>query len=127
MIGVVALGGRRSGEGAWAWTVVTTLRFVMAATARMRTEASITATCASTLCKVAVAEAGRIGPEYIDDRCWGASSGVVGPQPTGSRPCQGGYDGVFDAQFKVVFDAIRELMSSRVPPGRKIGFGEDGS
>ncbi len=28
----------------------------------------------------------------------------------------------YDAQFKVVFDAIRELMSPKMPPRRRIGF-----
>ena len=28
----------------------------------------------------------------------------------------------YDAQFRVVFDAIRELMSPKVPPRRGIGF-----
>lgn len=28
----------------------------------------------------------------------------------------------YDAQFKVVFDAIRELMSPKLPPRRRIGF-----
>jgi hypothetical protein len=28
----------------------------------------------------------------------------------------------YDAQFKVVFDAIRELMAPPVPPKRRIGF-----
>ena len=28
----------------------------------------------------------------------------------------------YDAQFKVVFDAIRELMAPTVPPKRRIGF-----
>lgn len=32
-----------------------------------------------------------------------------------------------DAQFKLVFDAIREIMSPAIPPSvRKIGFGRDG-
>lgn len=30
----------------------------------------------------------------------------------------------YDAQFKVVFDALRKLMTSPVNPKRKIGFGE---
>jgi len=33
----------------------------------------------------------------------------------------------YDAQFKVVFDTIRELMSTDVPPARRIGFGSDDS
>ena len=28
----------------------------------------------------------------------------------------------YDAKFKIVFDAIRELMSPKVPPRRRIGF-----
>jgi hypothetical protein len=28
----------------------------------------------------------------------------------------------YDAQFKVVFDAIRELVSPQLPPRRRIGF-----
>jgi hypothetical protein len=28
----------------------------------------------------------------------------------------------YDAQFRVVFDAIRELMKPVPPPGRKLGF-----
>ena len=31
----------------------------------------------------------------------------------------------YDAQFKVVFDAIRELMAPPVPPKRRIGFVSD--
>ena len=32
----------------------------------------------------------------------------------------------YDGQFKIVFDAIRQIMSSTVPPGnRTIGFGRD--
>lgn len=31
----------------------------------------------------------------------------------------------YDAQFKVVFDAIRELISPEPMPTRKIGFGVD--
>ena len=31
----------------------------------------------------------------------------------------------YDAQFKVVFDAIRELMAPPQPPKRRIGFHED--
>jgi hypothetical protein len=30
----------------------------------------------------------------------------------------------YDAQFKVVFDAIRELMTPPVPSKRRIGFGK---
>jgi hypothetical protein len=33
----------------------------------------------------------------------------------------------YDAQFKVVFDAIRELMSPRVPPRPRIGFTGEGA
>jgi hypothetical protein len=32
----------------------------------------------------------------------------------------------YDTQFKVVFDAIRQLMAPPVKPRRKIGFGRDG-
>jgi len=32
----------------------------------------------------------------------------------------------YDAQLKVVFDAIRELMAPPPKPGRRIGFGEEG-
>jgi len=31
----------------------------------------------------------------------------------------------YDAQFKVVFDAIRQLMAPPTPPRRRIGFGRD--
>ena len=31
----------------------------------------------------------------------------------------------YDAQFKVVFDAIRELMAPPAPPKRRIGFVSD--
>ncbi len=31
----------------------------------------------------------------------------------------------YDAQFTVVFEAIRELMKPEVPPRRQIGFGAD--
>jgi hypothetical protein len=33
----------------------------------------------------------------------------------------------YDAQFRVVFDAIRGLMEPPSKPGRRIGFGRDGS
>jgi hypothetical protein len=31
----------------------------------------------------------------------------------------------YDGQFKVVFDAIRQLMAPRTKPGRRIGFDTD--
>jgi len=33
----------------------------------------------------------------------------------------------YDSQFKVVFDAIRELMTPPPAPHRRIGFGQEGS
>lgn len=33
----------------------------------------------------------------------------------------------YDAQFRAVFDAIRELMAPPVKPRRRIGFGPEGS
>ena len=33
----------------------------------------------------------------------------------------------YDSQFKIVFDAIREIMNPQPPPAkRRIGFGDDG-
>jgi hypothetical protein len=31
----------------------------------------------------------------------------------------------YDSQFKIVFDAIRQLMTPQLPPKRKIGFKRD--